>query len=105
MLDWVNCKNICIPGYANNVFADFNKLYYNHNFNRTEVCLANGTVVATPTMSIVSNTQLVEQSEGETLMALAAENLLPTESQNSTEAALVGHLETVRPVNNRFTAS
>jgi hypothetical protein len=98
MLDWVNCKNLCIPGYDNNVFAGFNKLYYNYNLNRIEVCLSSGRVVATPTMSFVSNTQLVEQSEAETLMVLAAEGLLSNETQISTEAGLVGHLETVRPV-------
>ena len=97
MLDWVNCKNLCIPGYDNNVFAGFNKLYYNYNLNRIELCLSSGQVVATPTMTLVSNTQLVEQSEGETLMALAAEGLLSNEAQIPSESGLVVRLETARP--------
>ena len=39
MLDWVCCKNLCIPGYRNVVFDDFNKLYYNHNNNRLEMVM------------------------------------------------------------------
>ena len=80
MLDWVNCKNLCIPGYDNNVFAGFNKLYYNYNLNRIELCLSSGQVVATPTL------------------ALAAEGLLSNEAQIPSESSLVGHLETTRPV-------
>ena len=54
--------------------------------------------MASPTWTIVGGTQLVEQNEGEVLMALAAQGLLSNEAQISSEAGLVGHLETARPV-------
>ena len=54
--------------------------------------------MVSPTWSIQGGTQLVEQNEGVVLMTLAAEGLLANEAQIPAEAALLGHLETARPV-------
>ena len=45
MLDWLACKNISIPGYTNNVFDDFNKLYYNHSAIRLEIITGAGVIL------------------------------------------------------------
>ena len=94
MLDWACCKNLCIPGYTNAIFDDFNKLYYNHNANRLEICLGGGIIMAGPTFTQVGTANLLDQQEGNVLMTLAAEGLLPNEAQIPAEAALLGQLQT-----------
>ena len=98
MLDWVNSKNICIPGYTKNVFDDFNKLYYNHGYNRLEIITGACSILVGPTFTFVGGSNLVNQLESNVLMTWAAEGLLSNEAQIPSEAGLVGHLETAKVV-------
>ena len=43
MVDWACCKKLCIAGYQNNQFLNFNKLYYNHDYHRLELNCGDGT--------------------------------------------------------------
>ena len=54
--------------------------------------------MASPVFSVIGGTQLIDQQESSILMAVAAEGLLSNEAQIPSEAGLVGHLETARPV-------
>ena len=63
-----------------------------------ELNCGDGTIMASSTFSAIGGTQLIDQQESSILMALAAQGLLSNEAQIPTEAGLVGHLETARPV-------
>ena len=63
MLDWLACKNISIPGYTNNAFDDFNKLYYSHSANRLEIITDSGIILGSSAFTAIGGANLNDQEE------------------------------------------